>query len=500
MMNESNGHTDSPYQTPHGPMQPEEFDDFAEVAALITRQGGTAIKAKLKALSPFGVELEPDTGQDLVPVGTSVEVRFNRLGRAVMISGQTTDATLSPKRLFVRACARRRTTAGVDIRLNRRFFCDPLYAPTGIASNPLRFNDTIYFRVRDISSQGLRILTSLRNKYIFVGHELNCSFTFPLLGNTPNCQMRVSSVSVTKETPSEALAVGLKFVASSQSFVQMAGRYLLQFGKLDDGTAPSPKDVKSAGFTGTSAGKALELDYARTPEEYDEVLNLRLDAFRAVVDTPPDAKAKDWGDHFDAKARILTVRYRGKLVASCRLIMAAPDGPLEHDALVQLPNTLPDRKLIVEVSRTCTHPAYRGDDLLMMLFRHIVLNSLESGRRFMMANCVKNLLPIYERVGCKYTGVKFRHATDGNEHYVFLGDLSAMLLGRGISPLAWSLLCGSMWQHVKHLCETEATSWDRLRLGFYRKLQPLTHKIIKYYERPKKRKAGEKRNLELTRK
>ena len=60
------------------------------------------------------------------------------------------------------------------------------------------------------------------------------------------------------------------------------------------------------------------------------------------------------------------------------------------------------------LSRVATDHRYRGSDLLYSLvFRSLAV--CRGSRRLVLRCCTESLLPIYERVGARPTGLTFRH-------------------------------------------------------------------------------------------
>ncbi len=179
-------------------------------------------------------------------------------------------------------------------------------------------------------------------------------------------------------------------------------------------------------------------------------------------------------------------RHRGRLLASCRLVYNEADTPLECEAFVRLPTALQQRACVVEVSRACTHPDYRGAQLLLAIIRQTTLTVLQSQKRYVLFNCTKALLPLYARAGFYTTGATFELPYDGKTHYMVCKDLTAGLSGGGGGPLAWALVYGSIWPYLGVARPTHLRLWQRARLRLYRLLYPLCALWLAYATRPRR--------------
>ena len=119
------------------------------------------------------------------------------------------------KKLEHRSCARRP--------------CDQEFYPTGVASHSVRTEDTIHFRVCEMSGGGLRLLTSLRNKHFAPNMELDSQITVPGIGQI-RVRLAVVHADIVTEVGREYLTIGTRFVDSKPETFKALDRYLQQFG------------------------------------------------------------------------------------------------------------------------------------------------------------------------------------------------------------------------------------------------------------------------------
>src|SRR5690606_25180437 len=119
----------------------------------------------------------------------------------------------------------------------------------------------------------------------------------------------------------------------------------------------SLKELREAGFRVKSSSRAFNFGYAKSEDEYQQVLELRRVAYVHASKVSSDTSAKSMSDEFDSRSRILVVTYRSRVIGSTRLMFPQSESDtLKHEEYTTLPKTLPPKNLLVESSKTCTHP------------------------------------------------------------------------------------------------------------------------------------------------
>ncbi len=166
----------------------------------------------------------------------------------------------------------------------------------------------------------------------------------------------------------------------------------------------------------------------------------------------PDATPEQMGDAHDARSRIVTARWNGKLVGSIRVTFPRSEADrLRHEDYCELPRTLPPRTELVEMSKACTHPEFRGSDLFYSIVKHAAVVTIQSRRRYILMSCTDQLFPIYRKLGLRDLGISYVHASMGLRHRVMLGDVASMAAG-GMNPVVWNLAIGPEVWAFANLC------------------------------------------------
>ena len=486
---------DAEFRTLHSPFEPADVLPGEPIIARVRLKSLAGVVADQTHLlpvwriSPFGVELVSDSLSRELTTGACLDLTLTISSQVSHFEGLVVEANAVVNgHSLVGLRWHRAPKSGPawdERRDTERWTCSPEFYPTGVAANPARFNDFIHFRVRDISATGMRIVTSLRNKYLVPGMVLDTLISCPTIGQV-TAQLEVVHMQVLEEEGRSYLALGTKFHGLTRYSAEIFGQYILQFGP-----PISLRTLQEAGLVGRSLSRAVDFGYVRTDQEYRKVLELRRMAYSRVGKMPEDIPLTDVGDINDTRARILIGQYRGDCVATMRLMFHNPGDPFEHEKHVVFPTDFPRRDLIIECTRACTHPDYRNGDLLFGLFRHGVVTALQSKRRWILSSATKSLLGLYKKGGAEVTSICYNPPELGGEdHFLFLIDVHRCMLGHGIGPVYWNLLYADVWQQFNVAEIIDVYPGSTLRISFYRLLRPFVELFAAWMKRPRKSEKG----------
>jgi hypothetical protein len=167
--------------------------------------------------------------------------------------------------------------------------------------------------------------------------------------------------------------------------------------------------------------------------------------------------------------------YRGKVIASTRLIYNEVDHTMEHEQFVKFPLDFPRKDEICEITRVCTHPDFRGSDILMGLFRFVAVTVIQSGRKYILGCATDELLTLYKKIGFNITDLTYNHKQLNDiRHTIFIGDVARGLSGIGVNPLVWNVVWADVAQYISDMSLVEYDSMANIRMGLMRLLRPLS--------------------------
>jgi hypothetical protein len=455
------------YSNPiHTPFVPENIREGDEVEASV-KVDNKWVKVRVWKYSPFGIEfIVTDKSLGSLGRGSDLDLEV-KLGREKSLYTALVVNEMYQEHGQVLAGVRTFRPDHViqtseDRREHKRWTVSPDFIPTGMAPSPLRFNDFIHFKLDNVSAGGVRIITSMRNKMIGKDQRLAASISLPLIGSV-QANLVIRHLDTIELDGKEHLLLGTEIVGADSLLMASLAEYLLNFA---DGITIS--SLKEDGFP-IKAAKWLDFSYVKTEEEYREVLELRYNSYRLANKLEENKTSADMADEYDARARILIVKHRGKIVGSLRAMFHENDDATEHEQYIKYPQGFPRVSDFVEATRVCTDTSIRGSDVLYVLLSHLLLTAVKSGRRYIVGCAAGSLIDFYKK--CGYFPVKnippFKSKALANiEHQLIMMDTHEIALGRNISMRSWNSLYADVVDYMIQQEIIRPTTSDKIRINF----------------------------------
>lgn len=473
----------------HSSVFPTDVREFDRVIARVRRrnEGEEFRDVRVWKLSPLGVELITKGLEEVLQKSEKIDLELIIAGQRTTFEGlvvdvvkENADIRLAGVRL---STPKQPATSDEDQRRSKRWLCGEDFFPTCVSPTPGRFNEYMYFQIRDISSEGLQLLCSLRNKYLIPGTQLNLTASFPMVGDL-SLSVKVTRVGVTSERDKDYLVVGTEYTSLSKNARNIIGQYLLQFGN-----AESLADLRQAGFFPQSVAKGTDYYFLKTEHDYEQVLNLRLLAHQAGGTVSETASMYDMSDRFDSNSRIIVAKYRDKIVASARIHYSTLEEPMEHEQYVQWPTDYPRRDTVFEITRVCTHPAFRSNDLLAGLLRFIATTSIQPQRPWVLISSTDAMVPFYQKIGLVLTSLHYEHPVYKGKQNMLLTNSLDVIRGRSVHPVYWNVIWKDVYFYLVETGILKPEPIDRARLRAYRLIHPAAMLMANISRRPRKAKT-----------
>ncbi len=481
----------SSFQMLHGPFTPEEVRKGEQISAVVrSRDSKYPFSGEMQVwkMSPLGVELKVNSEKEMLPKGLPVDLELTIGTQSMTIKGLVVDYVcprVNENRIGIRMvqASSGDEYKGGERRKKRRWLCAPQFLPTGIAPNPAKFNDFIYFRICDVSATGFQLLTSLRNKFIVVGMRIDCMISFPMVAQLHTI-LKVENVRIIMDQGVEQLAVGVTIEELTPELRETIGQYLMQFG-----LGTTPREIYESGLETPRVSKAVDYTFVKTEEEFQKALELRRLSYLHEGKISLQTNASDLTDIYDTRSRIVIGRYQGKIVCTARLTFNEIDERMEQEEFMEWSTDLPRRDKVVEIMRACTHPEFRGSDLLMGMFQFIALTVVQSRRPWIVINTTEKFKPLYQKIGFTETGHSYKVEMFNNlEHKVMIANVPEAMSGMNVNPIVWNLVWEEVSRYMENYGLLKPDSFRKVRMGVYRLLAPLAQLVYKYWLKPKKRK------------
>lgn len=467
----------------HGPYLPASVYPGMGVTATATADDGAEVPLRIWRLSPQGIEFTcvPELHLE---VGQALTFELMLAGQKLAYSGTVVspehadgDIKLSgvkyepQERVATLAQESREDRQKKRFRVSKRFF------PTGVAYAPLTFHDAILFTVKDVSATGMRLSTSMRNKFLVPGLVLTAQIHFPPMASS-TVKLRICNLAVVNEDGQYFQSIGAHIVEHDSAFAAAMGQYILQFGEGKE--APTPKEVTDQQLAIDNHANIIDWGFAETVKDFKDVAALRLLTY---ADESRDNIVRSMT--FDDRSRMLIGRFRGQIVASLRLIFCSLDDDLfEVESYMPLPPQYLQRMATAEPSLLCIHPDFQHTDLALDLMRFTMFVMLQASRRWAIHASNPYLVPFLLKIGFVDTGLKLPATADGRAHWhVLHADIEAIVDGRGIGPVMWNKLFHGREEHLHHQHWRKTGKVDAMRLATYRMLEPAAGIIKKISKR-----------------
>lgn len=323
--------------------------------------------------------------------------------------------------------------------------------------HPFLFGRWCPVTVFDInSSLGLSFRSEDSSILLFEGMEVEIHFELPSFRQNP-MKARVAWIHATRENE---IRFGGECRGMDWGLHNALCSYLLISRQW------TPAQLRDVGFKAGRIKTYLRYRTVKTMEDYAAVLHLRRDAYvnagKRTADTPPEKMASQ----LDGVSRILTAHHQDSLVGSITFTFpVSEETVLDSQAGFpgsKYPVRLPPKANLIEVSRLCVHPSYRGTDLLIGLFEHGLKHFLLSDRHWLLTSATEDLMPLYQRIGFTRLKASYRHPhLNHQEHHLIIAHRSAFLWGFGIGILTWNSVFGNLIAYLLDRKLIRIPAWMR---------------------------------------
>jgi predicted N-acetyltransferase YhbS len=334
----------------------------------------------------------------------------------------------------------------LERRKSRRVSTKDGFHAFASAKHPFIYDQTLSFRVLNISNEGAMLLFTPSGHPLLKGAVLEkLEILLPTVGVV---HATAKILSVTTNDDKSELRLGVRFTEVGPQFGQLVSKYLLGFGVFME---ESPLNaLRSAGFSPKYLKTHVDFSHVTTDDEYAQVLQLRREAYGRAKKIEEDTRADDMKDIFDFNSLILIAKVKDQVVGSVRLTYCKhPNDEFELDHSIEIPNWIP-RGQSVEISRLCVRTDFEHTDLVLGLIERCTEMANKMGMQYVISSCVDSMVPYYKKLGFKITELTFELKTLNNLlHYFILHDLRAGHRSYGMNPLYWNFTYKNISSYLK---------------------------------------------------
>ena len=426
----------------------------------VFRGNGQEYDCQIRDISPGGLCL-------VFPNSSAPELKANETYAVEVVSLQKDRFTLAITTRWIAKLGETHTRCGCTINhpptivaLEPDALKIPDYYPiTGSIYKPYMYYERAPMKVISIGRDLWEIRIYDTEIFVFVGAQLEIYLNTSVSAQKPVKMEIQKLVSVDSE--------GVNLLVKPQTFNKKLQNWLAKF--LIFNLNVSPINARDYNIQFKSLADGFRFRYVKSREDYEAVLQLRFNAYKAAGKVPDGKTHLDMQAPLDSYSRILAVYHGEKIIGS--VAISFPENELTLDTERAFPNgypnSIPPKNQLIEIARLCTDVEYRKTDLLVRIFEYTYKTLHCGDRKYILTSTDNKLWPLYKKLGFRKTGMSYAHPfLAGLNHDIIVGKVATPDSAESINPLAWNYL----WRDMGRFLETSGSvqrsglSWVRVRL------------------------------------
>ncbi len=183
----------------------------------------------------------------------------------------------------------------------------------------------------------------------------------------------------------------------------------------------------------------LKFFYVTDPNDYAEILLLRLQAYEKSNKVNNSTLSHDLSDYADCKSKIIAVKRDNKILGSIRTTFLEESDPSFNYHFVKDISNIPPLENTAEGSRLCVSPQAQGLGLASKLEVLMILTAICGNRRYLIGSAEGTLIDFHVRYGFKRLGIWYNNENFGQiPHELLFLDTHAVLNGHGVEKTVWN--------------------------------------------------------------
>ena len=239
------------------------------------------------------------------------------------------------------------TSSRSYIEREQRYQIDSAYQIQVYGNDPYKFNQRVYYKIRDFSASGMSLISSEIEYLLLPNTRIKLTIAIPGCGEYCVASHIINSRFINKSKSSYYM--GVSFVDPDAKFLEAISIYLLRH----PGENITLNALKESNFiVPFNLTKVTKCVYVRSKKDYSEYLELRLKAQQAEGRWLDEEDPNNTIDSFDEKSRKFMFKIGSQVVAVGRLVFNEHHTEAEHASLVDLPEYI-KKSSFIEASRFC---------------------------------------------------------------------------------------------------------------------------------------------------
>lgn len=304
-----------------------------------------------------------------------------------------------------------------------------------MGKDPMRIDQVLQFKVIELSDKGCRVRSSKSNRHLVPGMLIPaCEIMLPGLGAF-SVNFRIMNI---RET-TEHLEIGAKLESQSPAFTRALRKYLLF--NSDDQVLANREELAKLLKGQKDYGPILRCEQVQTPEQYKKILAVRFMAYLKAGKVDASIGEEGMIDAYDAHSAIYSIHIGNMVVGTVRLVFAKGGNTLPAEEYFDLKEIahvgLEAREKIGEISRLAVDPMFQGSDILVAIFKNILVETGRSKIQYTFCSATPDLGAYYAGVGARKKLGPIPHPSlQDSTLSLYMFDSDQMIDG-SMNSLAW---------------------------------------------------------------
>ncbi len=316
-----------------------------------------------------------------------------------------------------------------------RFAVHTEFPPQVSAMDPMDPNRTVFFRVQNVSENGMLLLSSLANKHLLPGLILrNAQLTIP---GQATITVSLFLVNTRRSETPGMFEIGASVEGNKSDYVAQVRRYISFLSPMEESERRNGEGEPVVLTKHLKHGTSYRV--VTKPEDYAKVLKLRYAAYLSHSKVRTGSQWSDQGEGLAQEGTILAGFVGSQLLSTVELRFS--DGPVPF----RICKYFPDGKLpfslqrrTVEINKLSVHPNAQGTDMFVGVYQRIHSILVQRGGYDVLIAATDKLAPLYLRLGFNKTGVTIPHPyLAGQNLNLLILPMQYYLEARQINPAAW---------------------------------------------------------------
>jgi predicted GNAT family N-acyltransferase len=425
------------------------------LSAVVCLEGGEEVKAKVLDLAPNGIAifLEPLEFSKFEKAKIlNVQILLGSAKLGYFANPAVVNKSKATGKIAFSVSELARRIGNSSRRARDRTAINDRFRPTILAKDPLYTGELLHFDVVNINVEGVGVKTSLRNRHLINGLKIrDATLTLPGIG-----VVQLNLVIKFAYVEEEFLNLGMKIENRNEVQDELIGQFLI-FGSKHQKLPPAEtlESLKRSGFSEKRISKGLKFEIVSSPNDYENLLQLRFLAYRAAGKTPPEATHSNMADEFDSRAVIIVAKANGTIFGTIRLVRCRNENDrFPFEAYFDTTTIFSEKERFnsCEISRLAVHPDAKGTDIAANLVKRALNLTYRSNLEKIFVAASAELQKIYSTFGMLPITTSIPHPNlAGSTMCVLAVKPSETLVGKGISAHVWDYMVKDSALHLQEL-------------------------------------------------